>query len=74
VGTRKQSFSHEDGLKFSEKVGIFQKMSISPKKSSSFLHGSLDAAFHCSGVARVTCALGQDIFLRPRQQKLQSLK
>jgi len=28
----------------------------------------------CSGVARVPCALGQEIFLRPRQQKLQSLK
>jgi len=27
-----------------------------------------------SGVARVPCALGQEIFLRPRQQKLQRLK
>jgi len=27
-----------------------------------------------SGVARIPCALGQEIFLRPRQQKLQSLK
>jgi len=27
-----------------------------------------------SGVDKVPCALGQEIFLRPRQQKLQSLK
>jgi len=27
-----------------------------------------------SGVARVPCALGQEMFLRPRQQKLRSLK
>jgi len=32
------------------------------------------AAVVCSGVARVPCALEQKIFLRPHQQKLQSLK
>jgi len=29
---------------------------------------------NCNGVARVPCALEQEIFLRPRQQKLQNLK
>jgi len=28
----------------------------------------------CSGVARVSCTLEQEIFLRPRQQKVQTLK
>jgi len=28
----------------------------------------------CSGVARVPCALGQEIFLRPPQKKLRTLK
>jgi len=33
-------FSHENGLKFSQKVGIFQKMSVSPKKLYTFTWGS----------------------------------
>jgi len=32
-------FSHQNGLKFSLKVGIFPKMNVSPKKWSSLLTG-----------------------------------
>jgi len=44
-GPENKVFSHENGPKFSEKVGIFQKMSIS-KKVLHFLYEAHDAAFH----------------------------
>jgi len=38
-------FSHKNDLKFSEKVGIFQKINDSPKKGVQFLLRALDTAF-----------------------------
>jgi len=38
-------FSHQNGLKFFQKVGNFSKMDISLKKDLQFLHWALDATF-----------------------------
>jgi len=40
-----KAFSHERGLKFFKKIGIFPEMSVSFKRGLYFLRGALDAAF-----------------------------
>jgi len=45
IGTKAQRFSYKNGLNFSEKVGIFPKIGVSPKQSLNFLRGALEVAF-----------------------------